>query len=87
MGAGQPKRYIGEICLSMEKPKFADIDIWIVGAIGADDENGMRLNLGQDYALYGQYGALKGDRKLADEYQDRALQIFSDCGCGRKPTT
>ncbi len=73
-------RYIGDILLHLDKFQFAAADEWIGKAIEADKRNGMRCDLGRDYALYGEFFKGKGESSKAKEFLERATEIFKECG-------
>jgi len=73
-------RYIGDILLHLDECHFAEADEWIGKAIEADKRNGMRCDLGRDYALYGEFFKGKGESSKAKEFLERATEIFEECG-------
>lgn len=73
-------RYIGDILLHLDESHFASAEDWIGKAIEADKRNGMRCDLGRDYALYGDFFKGKGDSSKAKEFLGRASEIFNECG-------
>jgi hypothetical protein len=46
----------------------------------ADERNGTRLQLGLDYALYGDLFIRQRDRAHAQENLGKAIEIFKKCG-------
>ena len=73
-------RYAGDILLHLDKYHLAAAEAWIGKAIEADKRNGMRCNLGMDYAVYGEYFRVKGESSKAKESLERAIGIFKECG-------
>ncbi|MGA2315066.1 MAG: adenylate/guanylate cyclase domain-containing protein [Thermodesulfobacteriota bacterium] len=73
-------RYIGDILLHLDERHLAAAEDWIGKAIEADKRNGMRCDLGRDYALYGQFFKGKGDSSKVKEFLERAIGIFKECG-------
>ena len=74
------QRYIGEILLNIDDQHISESEHWIQKAIGADQRNQMMLNLGKDYALYGELFNRKGDRLKAQENLGKAIEILKECG-------
>jgi len=72
--------YIGEILLNIDDRHASEAENWIQKAIEADQRNGMRFNLGNDYALYAEFFKRKGDRLKARENLGRAIEILKECG-------
>lgn len=77
---GQNSMYIGEILLNIDDRHMPDAEKWIQKAIEADQRNGMRFELGNDYALYAELLKRKGDRLKAHENLGRAIEILKECG-------
>jgi tetratricopeptide (TPR) repeat protein len=77
---GWVSRYIGEILLNIDDQHMSEAEHWIQKAIEADQRNGMRFHLGNDYALYAELFKRKGDRLKARENLERAIEILKECG-------
>jgi tetratricopeptide (TPR) repeat protein len=77
---GVLRRYIGEILLNIDEKHVSDAEHWIKKAIKADTKNGMRLRLGQDYALYAELLKRKENRAEAKKNLRRAIEILKACG-------
>ncbi|MBK5101719.1 MAG: hypothetical protein JJE15_12120 [Desulfobacteraceae bacterium] len=77
---GLMPRYMGEILLNIDDQHVSEAEDWIKKAIEADEGNGMRLNLGKDYALYAELFKRKGDQPKARENLNKAIEIFKECG-------
>ena len=73
-------RYIGDILLHLDECHLAAADDWIGKAIEADNRNGMRCDLGRDYALYGELSKRKGQSSKAKISLEKAIEIFKGCG-------
>ena len=72
--------YLGEILLNIDDQHMSDVELWIQKAIEADQRNGTRFNLGNDYALYAELFKRKGDRLRTNENLGRAIEILKECG-------
>ena len=77
---GWIQRYIGEILLNIDDQHMSEAEHWIQKAVEADQRNRMMLNLGKDYALYGELFKRKGDKLKAKENLGKAIEIFKECG-------
>jgi tetratricopeptide (TPR) repeat protein len=77
---GWIQRYIGEILLNIDDQHMSEAEHWIQKAIEADQRNRMMLNLGKDYALYGELFKRKDDRLKAQENLGKAIEILKECG-------
>lgn len=73
-------RSMGEILLNMGDPHFSEAEKWVQRAIEADQKNGIRFHLGNDYGLYAQFCKRKGDRLKAQENLGKATAILKECG-------
>jgi len=73
-------RYIGEILLNIDDQHVNEAEDWVKKAIKADEKNGTRFNLGQDYALYAELFKRKGDQSKAKENLNKAIEIMKECG-------
>jgi tetratricopeptide (TPR) repeat protein len=77
---GSMARYIGDILLHLADSHSAEAQDWIERAIEADKRNGMKCDLGRDYALYGEFFKEKGEALKAKESLEKAIEIFKECG-------
>jgi len=77
---GTARRYVGEILLNIEDPRMTDVENWIRKAIEADERNGMKFSLGNDYALYAELFRRKGDQGRAKKNLNKAIEIYKGCG-------
>jgi class 3 adenylate cyclase/tetratricopeptide (TPR) repeat protein len=77
---GWISRNIGEILLKIDDQHMPEGEHWIQKAIAADQKNGMRFLLANDYALYAELFKRKGDRLKAEENLGRAIEIMKECG-------
>jgi len=77
---GMIKRYIAEIHLYSEHQNLLDATGWIKRSIKADKENGMKHQLGQDYATYAEISKQKGQIGKARENLCKAIEILKQCG-------
>jgi class 3 adenylate cyclase/tetratricopeptide (TPR) repeat protein len=73
-------RYIGDILLHLDECHLTAAEEWIAKAIEADKRNGMRCDLGWDYALYGEFFKAKGEPSKAKQFLGKAIEIFKACG-------
>jgi class 3 adenylate cyclase/tetratricopeptide (TPR) repeat protein len=73
-------RYIGEILLNIDDQDVANAEDWIGRAIKADEKNGTRWFLANDYVLYADLFMRKGDQSRAKENLNKAIRIFRECG-------
>lgn len=80
LNEGWIARYIGEILLNMDEPRLSEAEHWIQKAIEADQRNGVRFSLGNEYALYAELFKRKGDRSKAQENLGKAIEILKECG-------
>jgi class 3 adenylate cyclase/tetratricopeptide (TPR) repeat protein len=71
---------MGEILLNLGSRHFAEAEQWIQRAIEADTRNGVKIWLGFNYALYGDFFKLQGDRIKAQNEIGKAVKIFRECG-------
>lgn len=77
---GRMRRTLAEILMKQGVQFASDAHGWIEGAIDADKKNGMKWELANDYAVYGEWASLRGDSKKAKEMLTKAVQIFNECG-------
>ena len=80
MYEGCMARFVGDILLHHDDCDFAQANEWITRAIEADKRNGMKCDLGRDYALYSEFFRIKGDSLKEKEYLEKAIGIFEECG-------
>ena len=73
-------RYIGEILLNIDDHHLIESESWIKKAIETDNNYGMMLYLGWDYALYAELFKRKSDKSKAKENLSKAIEIFKECG-------
>jgi tetratricopeptide (TPR) repeat protein len=71
---------MGEILLRLGSSHHAEAEQWIQKAIDADAGNGLKINLGWNYALYGDFFKRQGDRIKAQNEFGRAVKILRECG-------
>ncbi len=76
---GWIRRNIGEILLNSDDQRLVEAEAWIEKAIEADRANGTLLNLGRNYALYGELCNLKGERDKAQSAYKKAIEVFKAC--------
>ena len=77
---GWMARYIGEILLNIDDQNVANAEDWIERAIKADEKNGTKWFLANDYVLYAELFMRKGDQSRAKENLAKAIDIFKECG-------
>ena len=70
---------MGEILLSLGSSHHAEAEQWIQKAIDADAGNGLKMNLGWNYALYGDFFKRQGDRIKAQNEIGKAVKILREC--------
>ena len=80
MFEGSIAKGIGEILLIIDDQNSPEAEKWIKKAIGADKRNGMRFNLGANFALYAELFKRKGDLTKAKVHLNKAIRIFKECG-------
>jgi tetratricopeptide (TPR) repeat protein len=73
-------RYIGDILFHLDERFSTAAEEWIGKAIEADNRNGMSCDLGRDYALFGEFFKRKGQTSKAEEYLEKAIELFKRCG-------
>jgi tetratricopeptide (TPR) repeat protein len=73
-------RYIGEILLNINDQHRSEAKNWLEKAIEADVKNGMRFNLGQDYAAYAEWFRRAGELPTAKQNFGKAIEILKECG-------
>ncbi|MFC1895274.1 zinc ribbon domain-containing protein [Thermodesulfobacteriota bacterium] len=76
---GWMHKFIAMILLNIDNQHLDEAENWITKAIEADDGNGMRFNLGQDYAVYSELFKRKGDLPKAREHLSKAIDIMKEC--------
>ena len=77
---GSVARYIAEILLHSEDSSLSSAEAWLEKAVQANTRNGMRCNLGWDYALFSRLLMRKGDLANAKISIEKAINIFDACG-------
>ena len=77
---GKSQRLIAEILLNIDDQHLDDAEDWVKMAIEADNNNGMRWELGRDYALYSELFKRKGDLPKAKEMMSKAIGTMKECG-------
>ena len=77
---GDMRRNIGEILLNIDDQYMNEAEDWIKKAIKSDEKNGMKFNLGRDYALYAELFKRKSDQSKAKENLNKAIEILKECG-------
>jgi len=73
-------RFIGEILLNIDDQDLTNAEDWIEKAIQADEKNGTRWFLANDYVLYAELFMRIGDQSRAKENISNAIEIFKECG-------
>jgi class 3 adenylate cyclase/tetratricopeptide (TPR) repeat protein len=73
-------RSIGEILLNINDQHISQAEAWIKKGIEANKRNGMKWDIGRDYALYAELFIRKGDQSKAKENLNKAIEIFEECG-------
>jgi hypothetical protein len=71
---------MGEILLNLGNSQVAEAEHWIQKAIDADARNGLKLLLGSNHALYGDFFKRQGDRIKAQNEIGKAVKILRECG-------
>jgi hypothetical protein len=71
---------VGEILLNIDDKHMSEAEIWIMKAIDADERNGTRWYLANDYALRSKLFKKKGDQSKAKDNLNKAIEIFKECG-------
>ena len=77
---GWIKRSIAEILLSLSNEYLLEAEEWIVQSINADKKNGMKYQLGQDYAICAEILKRKGKKAKAIDKFKKAIDILEECG-------
>jgi tetratricopeptide (TPR) repeat protein len=77
---GWIRRCVGEILLNIDEHHMVEAQDWIIRSIEADQNNGVLLNLGKDYALYAELLRRKGDSEAAGKKMHKAIELFRNCG-------
>jgi len=77
---GWMAKLMGEITMYLENDSLSESENWILKAIEADQQNGMRWHLARDYALFAELFKRKGDHVKASENLGTAIEIMKDCG-------
>jgi len=80
MWDGWIRRNIGEVLLNSDDQRLDEAEGWINKAIEADSNNGTKLNLGRNYALYAELYSRRGDPDKAVTALKKAIEVFKDCG-------
>ncbi|MFC1896487.1 hypothetical protein ACFL0Q_07515 [Thermodesulfobacteriota bacterium] len=76
---GWMHKFIGMILLNIDDQHLDEAENWIKKAIEADDANGMRWGLGQDYAYNAKVLERKGDLPKAREMMTKAFTGEFEC--------
>ena len=77
---GQWARGVSDLLVNIDDQHLPEAEDWIKKAIEADDGNGMRWGLGQDYAQYARMLERKGELSNAREMMTKAIAIMKECG-------
>jgi class 3 adenylate cyclase len=77
---GRIARYVSEILLNIDEQDISQAEEWIKKAIEADEMNGIKWHLAQDYALYAELFKRKDDLPKAMENLNKAIEILKECG-------
>jgi tetratricopeptide (TPR) repeat protein len=77
---GWKSRYVGAILMNIGNRHISEAEEWIKKSIVADEKNGMRMHLGEDYHLFAELLQQKGDKLQARETLVKAINIFKECG-------
>ena len=72
--------YIGQILLNIDDQHLSEAEDWIKNAIEADEKNGTKWSLANDYALYAELFKRRGNRLKARENLSKAIEIYRECG-------
>jgi class 3 adenylate cyclase/tetratricopeptide (TPR) repeat protein len=73
-------RYIADILIHLDEGCLQAAEDWVGKAIEADRRNGMKCDLGRDYALCAEVFRKKGQRSQAKGFLSRAIGVFKECG-------
>ena len=77
---GKMQRFISEIFSNIYDQQRSEAEKWVQKAMEADQRNGMRFDLGRDYALYAELFKRRRDRPNAKKYLRLAIGILKECG-------
>lgn len=71
---------IARILITSDPPRMEEAEKLLTDAVVADERNGMRWFLAQDYALLSELYRWKENRSGARQYLNRAIEIMRECG-------
>ncbi len=80
VAAGWISRHLGDLLLNLGDSHLIEAEHWIQKAIETEERNGMRFDLGLDYALYAEFFKREGDRTKVQENLGKAIEILRQCG-------
>jgi tetratricopeptide (TPR) repeat protein len=71
---------VAQILVISDPARMAEAETLLMSAIDADERNGTRWSLAQDYAGLGELYRQKGDRPGALKHLNRSIEIMEECG-------
>ena len=77
---GRAGRYLAEIFLNVDDLHMSEAEESINKAIAVDNRNGLRWELGQDYALCAELFKRKGDLSKTSKMMTIAIDTLKECG-------
>jgi class 3 adenylate cyclase/tetratricopeptide (TPR) repeat protein len=73
-------RHIAEVLIKVDYDNLSATKEWIKKAIKDDEREGLKWFLGKDYVLYAEFFNRKGNPIKANDYKNKAINIFRECG-------
>ena len=77
---GYIARTISEVLLSTGKNDLSEAERWINKAIENDSKYNLVWDLGHDYTVYARLFYIRSEQPKADDYLQKAVNIFKSCG-------
>jgi len=77
---GLMKRVLGNVLLNLDADYLPQAEQWILKAVEADTENGMKFEIGLDYVSHAEVFKRKEDISRTKEKLRQAIDIFKKCG-------
>jgi len=72
--------WISQIFLNVDEPDFQIAENWLQKAIGADQKNKQKWNLGRDYSIYAELFKRKKENVEAKKCLSQAIELYQECG-------
>ena len=73
-------RCVADILMTQSEKSSSEVEKYIKQSIKINTSNNMQFNLAKDYAFYAELLKQKGDNPKAQEYTNKAIKTFNECG-------